>query len=276
MALTINPAGSGSVVKSPDKAAYGYGDVVQLTAAANSGYTFSNWSGDAGGSTNPISITINGNKTVTANFTIVAGFLSVRPSEELTSSGNVGGPFSPSSQTYTILNTGRTGMRWKASKGQSWVSISKSTGILAPGNSTRVVVSINRLSKSLLAGTYTDTVTFTNLTNGNGNTSILVVLKVSKGVNNNTDPISDPISMDGAWVFEISGMDKGGAAVWFNNNALNGYGISLKNGMFEIEGSYDIDSKGAFSGTYILYDFESLVELGRGNFTGKTGKEVTN
>ena len=69
LALTINPAGSGSVVKNPDKAAYGYGDVVQLTAAANSGYTFSNWSGDAGGSTNPISITINGNKTVTANFT---------------------------------------------------------------------------------------------------------------------------------------------------------------------------------------------------------------
>jgi len=69
--LTVNiaPAGFGSVVKNPDKTTYVYGDLVTLTAAANPGYTFSNWSGDITSSTNPITITMNGNKTITSNFT---------------------------------------------------------------------------------------------------------------------------------------------------------------------------------------------------------------
>ncbi|MGZ3578779.1 MAG: DUF4082 domain-containing protein, partial [Syntrophales bacterium] len=69
LSVTSNPAAGGSVGKSPDKASYVYGDVVQLTASANAGYTFSNWTGDATGTTNPVSVTINGNKNVTANFT---------------------------------------------------------------------------------------------------------------------------------------------------------------------------------------------------------------
>ncbi len=68
MTVNINPTGAGSVTKSPDKATYVYGDTVQLTATANSGYTFSNWSGDVTGSTNPVTVTMNGNKNVTANF----------------------------------------------------------------------------------------------------------------------------------------------------------------------------------------------------------------
>ena len=69
--LTVNiaPSGSGLITKVPDKTTYVYGDVVTLTATANAGYTFSNWSGDATGSTNPVTVTINGNKNVTANFT---------------------------------------------------------------------------------------------------------------------------------------------------------------------------------------------------------------
>ena len=275
LALNINPAGSGSVVKSPDKATYGYGEVVQLTAAVNSGYSFANWSGDAGGSTNPISITINGNKTVTANFTFVAGFLSVTSSEGFISSGNVGGPFSPPSQTYTLQNTGHNEIKWNASKEHRWVSLSHNNGSLLPGASTNVVVSINRFARRLLAGTHTDIITFSNVTNGNGNTSILVVLRVSEVFNSSADPDMDTVSVDGSWVFEISGTDKGGAALWFMNNALYGYGISINNGMFEIEGSYDIDSKGSINGTYTLYDFESLLELGSGNITGKAGKKVT-
>ena len=69
LAVNIAPSGSGLVTKVPDKTTYVYGDVVTLTATGNAGYTFSNWSGDATGSTNPVSLTINGNKNVTANFT---------------------------------------------------------------------------------------------------------------------------------------------------------------------------------------------------------------
>ena len=66
--LTINTTGSGSVTKSPDQATYHYGDVVQLTAVPDTHWSFSAWGGDLTGSTNPQSITINGNKTVTATF----------------------------------------------------------------------------------------------------------------------------------------------------------------------------------------------------------------
>jgi hypothetical protein len=68
LTININPSGSGSVSKSPDKPTYVYGDQVTLTTTANSGYAFKNWSGDVTGTTNPITLTINGNKTVTANF----------------------------------------------------------------------------------------------------------------------------------------------------------------------------------------------------------------
>jgi uncharacterized repeat protein (TIGR02543 family) len=40
-----------------------------LTAVPAAGWTFSNWSGDLTGSTNPDTIIMDGNKTVTATFT---------------------------------------------------------------------------------------------------------------------------------------------------------------------------------------------------------------
>ena len=70
LTVTISPSNSaGSVTKNPNKSTYGNGDTVSLTATPNSGYAFTNWTGDASGSTNPITLTMNGNKTVTANFT---------------------------------------------------------------------------------------------------------------------------------------------------------------------------------------------------------------
>jgi len=67
--LTINTVGSGSVIKNLDQATYTYGTSVQLTAVPDPGWTFSHWSGGLTGSTNPDSITMADNKTVTAHFT---------------------------------------------------------------------------------------------------------------------------------------------------------------------------------------------------------------
>ena len=66
--LTVISA-HGTVTKVPDQTAYHYGDVVQLTANADAGWTFVNWSGDASGTANPVNVLINGNQTVTANYT---------------------------------------------------------------------------------------------------------------------------------------------------------------------------------------------------------------
>jgi len=61
---TIN----GVILKNPNKTSYTAGETVTLTAVPDSGYSFANWSGDAAGSTNPVMITMDSNKSVTANF----------------------------------------------------------------------------------------------------------------------------------------------------------------------------------------------------------------
>ena len=55
----------------PPGGIYTTGTVVTVTANPNIGYAFSNWSGDLSGSVNPTNITMNGNKSVTANFVSV-------------------------------------------------------------------------------------------------------------------------------------------------------------------------------------------------------------
>jgi uncharacterized repeat protein (TIGR02543 family) len=73
--LTLNQGGSmGSISPSPfgswNGSAYVYtaGSVVQLTASANPGYHFVSWGGDVSGTANPVTITMSGNRSVTANF----------------------------------------------------------------------------------------------------------------------------------------------------------------------------------------------------------------
>ena len=89
-ALTVNTVGEGTVTKNPDKATYTHGEVVQLTANPADNWNFTGWSGDLAGSANPESITMNSEKTVTANFSIVQ--------HTITASAGVGGTISPSGE----------------------------------------------------------------------------------------------------------------------------------------------------------------------------------
>ena len=117
--------------------------------------------------------------TITVAAATVAGPMTVTPAGGLTSTGTAGGPFSPSSQAYTLTNTGTAPMNWTATKVQSWVTLSAAGGTLAAGANTTVTASINSGANSLAAGGYTDTVTFTNTTNGTGNTTRAVGLTVN-------------------------------------------------------------------------------------------------
>jgi uncharacterized repeat protein (TIGR02543 family) len=70
-AFTLNvTAVNGTVAKNPNSATYNSGSVVQLTATPNTGYAFTGWSGDATGNTNPLNVTMNANKNITASFTL--------------------------------------------------------------------------------------------------------------------------------------------------------------------------------------------------------------
>jgi uncharacterized repeat protein (TIGR02543 family) len=68
--LTVNasPSNGGRVTRSPDSSSYSNNKSVTVTATASSGWAFDGWDGDASGTTNPLTVTMNANKTITAKF----------------------------------------------------------------------------------------------------------------------------------------------------------------------------------------------------------------
>jgi hypothetical protein len=75
LALAASPPGAGTITAVPPPGGdgeYAYGTVVTLTANAATGYAFGNWSGDASGPSNPVQVTMTGDKSVTANFTLLS------------------------------------------------------------------------------------------------------------------------------------------------------------------------------------------------------------
>jgi hypothetical protein len=96
-ALSITAA-NGTVTPSPAGSPYDSGTVVSLTASPATGYSFSSWSGGLTGTANPATITMNGAKSVTANFSI--------NTFNITASAGANGTISPNG--VTPVNYGAT------------------------------------------------------------------------------------------------------------------------------------------------------------------------
>jgi uncharacterized repeat protein (TIGR02543 family) len=67
-ALDVTLVGGGAVAKNPDQASYAHGASVELTATPDPGWAFAGWSGDAGGSDNPLTVVMDANKGIVATF----------------------------------------------------------------------------------------------------------------------------------------------------------------------------------------------------------------
>ncbi len=65
--LTTSVVGEGSI--GPSSGSYLEGDVVSITATEADGWKFDGWSGDASGTNNPLSLTMDADKSITATFT---------------------------------------------------------------------------------------------------------------------------------------------------------------------------------------------------------------
>jgi uncharacterized repeat protein (TIGR02543 family) len=68
LAVNVLPAGGGTVTRAPDQSDYVKDLAVSLTAIPSQGYHFVNWTGSASGSANPLSLTMDSVKTMTAHF----------------------------------------------------------------------------------------------------------------------------------------------------------------------------------------------------------------
>ncbi len=137
----------------------------------------------AGGTTVTYSVSATDNlgaTTTTSNgsYTVatVSPALAVTPATSFTTGGPVGGPFAPASATYTLSNTGTGSLNWTAAKTAGWLSLSATTGIIPAGGTATLLASANAAALALAAGSYSDTITFTNTTNATGTTTRSVSL----------------------------------------------------------------------------------------------------
>jgi hypothetical protein len=191
--------------------------------------TFTNTTNGVGTTTRVVTLTITGGGGGGAS-------MSVTPATGINASGPVGGPFTSSSQNYVVTNTGTASMNWTASATQGWMTVLPTGGTIAPGGSTTVIVSVNGNAILLAAGSYSDTVTFTNTTNGLGNTTRPVTLTLSGGGGGDTTPPSITIvspappsastSTNPVTVSGTAGDNVGVTQVTWTNAATGGTGIA--------------------------------------------------
>ena len=141
------------------------------------------------------------------------GYLTVTPTSNFSSAGAQGGPFSPTSKNYILENTGTGSINWTASKTANWITVSDASGKLEIGTSTAVTVSINNNANFLTVGTYTDTITFLNTTNGSGSTTRMVTLQILTPDNPPTVTITNPTNgqtVSGIVTIQINASDDNG------------------------------------------------------------------
>lgn len=131
------PSAGGTSSKSPNTALYASGTVVTITANANAGYRFKNWSGDYSGTTNPAQITMTKDYTITANF---LKQYTVSFSSTPLGRGNITTPATPSvvvdsGVAFDIVATPATGFKFK-----KWTSTNAGVRFV---NSTAATTKLN-------------------------------------------------------------------------------------------------------------------------------------
>jgi predicted extracellular nuclease len=90
LTVSATPVAGGSVAVSPNQTSFVVGTQAMLTAQPAQGYHFVQWSGDASGSTNPLQVVMDADKSVTAHFALLPGPGTVVVSQVYGGGGNTG------------------------------------------------------------------------------------------------------------------------------------------------------------------------------------------
>ena len=164
----------------------------------------------------------------------------VSPDENLVSSGQVGGPFTPTQIVYTVTNTTAAALDYEVTKTVDWLDIANASGTIPADSSVDVTVALNAAADALWHGTHTDTLVFTNLTTGVGDTTRDVSLDVDAKVQQfNFTFDSDPgWTTEGQWGFGTPlgyGSHNGDPSSGYTGANVYGYNLAgdYANGMDE-------------------------------------------
>ena len=150
---SVSPSNTGSV---SGAGSYQSGSTISISPTPSNGYEFSHWSGDASGSNNPLSITINQDTSIVANFTEVINSYALSTSSSPSNSGTVSGDGTYNSgSTISISATPSNGYQFSHWSGD------------ASGSSNPLSITINQ-DTSIVANF---TVTGTNNTSDNNSWS---------------------------------------------------------------------------------------------------------
>jgi uncharacterized repeat protein (TIGR03803 family) len=68
--------------------------------------------------------------------------------------GPRGGPFTPTSLSYSLHNNGSSSLSWAASSSAPWLNVSPSSGAVAPGGTIAITVTPNSAAANLTFGSY--------------------------------------------------------------------------------------------------------------------------
>jgi hypothetical protein len=115
-----------------------------------------------------LQVTVCGNTSAPVQFGFTNDPMQTIPAQGITFSGPLGGPFSPSSQSYTLTNNNALPLNWRVNtNAATWLTVSTNMGTLKGNQAiTNLAVSLTSAATNLGLGTYTANLLVTNQTAG--------------------------------------------------------------------------------------------------------------
>lgn len=180
--LTVNlsPPDGGSVSRSPDLAQYAPGTVVTLTAAPAAGYAFSRWEGGLSGTTNPATIAMTADRSVTAIFTVrEAPLIELSPAS--LSFTAIWGEAAPPAEAVSVMNADGGALtrlvRSFPDGRPGWLTATLA-GSVAPTTLTVQVSMYDHVGRPLAPGTYSSRVAVSSPSASNSPQHVTVTFTV--------------------------------------------------------------------------------------------------
>ncbi|MHC4219278.1 MAG: C25 family cysteine peptidase, partial [Planctomycetota bacterium] len=182
----------------------------------------------------------------------------VTPSGTFATEGPNGGPFTPDSKVYTVINNAEFPIDYEVTVDQTWASIDAPTGTIGVGSFADVTVSLTSAADDFGNGHYEAIVSFANLTDYDGDTTRLVTLEVGvpEPIHLYNLDVEPPCSMDGEWAF---GQPQGLGGTYGNPDPSSGFTGTNVFGV-NLAGDYSTTAGGPWYLTLRAIDCQDLYQ----------------
>ena len=193
------------------------------------------------------------------------------PFSYFAATGPTGGPFTPGTNNYTLINSGSAPIVWTAGNTQSWLVLSATGGTISASGTATVTASITTNANGLSSGSYSDTITFTDQTTGISQTRA-VTLDIGA-------PIISGVSCAMTVIYSFASYSSHGFNPYGNlvqgtdgyfYGTTNGGGINSEGTIYKITSSGSLTTLYSFNSSSGQYPTAGLAMGADGNFYGTT------